>query len=246
MPKSGSHLIIQVLEGLTRLGPFVNPGFPPVNRYEDNRKQPEERVLAEVRAMQPGDIRYGYLHATEPWVSALTGPGRATVFVYRDPRDWVISQVMYASEMHPGHMLHEAYSALEMPARIDLAIRGGPAAGLEAVPSLTERYGHYTGWLEVPNVLCLRFEDLIQERDRAMDRILDYLGGFGFRPGMPRAEARAALAVGIAPGRSGTFRKGQPGNWREHFSPENVRCFKERAGDLLVALGYEPDHTWSL
>jgi hypothetical protein len=36
MPKSGSHLIIQVLQGLTRVGPFVNPGFPPVNRTEDN------------------------------------------------------------------------------------------------------------------------------------------------------------------------------------------------------------------
>ena len=38
MPKSGSHLIIQVLQGLTRIGPFVNPGYPPVNRGEDNRK----------------------------------------------------------------------------------------------------------------------------------------------------------------------------------------------------------------
>ena len=28
MPKSGSHLINQVVQGLTRLGPFVNPGFP--------------------------------------------------------------------------------------------------------------------------------------------------------------------------------------------------------------------------
>ena len=30
MPKSGSHLLIQVLEGLVELGPFVNPGFPPI------------------------------------------------------------------------------------------------------------------------------------------------------------------------------------------------------------------------
>ena len=29
MPKSGSHLIIQVLQGLTRLGPFRQPWLPP-------------------------------------------------------------------------------------------------------------------------------------------------------------------------------------------------------------------------
>ena len=42
MPKSGSHLINQVVQGLTRLGPFVNPGFPPVNRDEVNEKLPDD------------------------------------------------------------------------------------------------------------------------------------------------------------------------------------------------------------
>ncbi len=75
MPKSGSHLIIQVLQGLTQLGPFVNPGFPPVNRGEDNSKLPDAEVLANIRRMRPGDIAYGYINAREPFVSALTAPG---------------------------------------------------------------------------------------------------------------------------------------------------------------------------
>ena len=241
MPKSGSHLIIQVLEGLVRLGPFVNPGFPPVNRFEGNRKLPDPQVLAEIQSMRPGDIRYGYLHAEEPWVSALTGPGRAAVFVYRDPRDWVVSQVLYASEMHPGHMLHETYRALEgMEARINLAIQGRQGVA----PSLVERYGHYTGWLDAPGVLCLRFEDLIEDREQALGCILDYLESFGFRTHLPRPQAVGILAAGVNPARSGTFRKGQPGNWRQHFSPENMRLFKALAGSLLIELGYERDKDW--
>ncbi|MBU1661568.1 MAG: hypothetical protein KKD28_08860, partial [Chloroflexi bacterium] len=43
MPKSGSHLLTQVLEGLTQLGPFVDPGFPPVNRSEGNQPLSPER-----------------------------------------------------------------------------------------------------------------------------------------------------------------------------------------------------------
>src|SRR4030042_2169762 len=45
MPKSGSHLIYQVVQGLCRLGPFVNPGFPPVNRDEFNDKLPDDLIV---------------------------------------------------------------------------------------------------------------------------------------------------------------------------------------------------------
>ncbi|MBP1693986.1 MAG: hypothetical protein H6Q37_1869, partial [Chloroflexi bacterium] len=45
MPKSGSHLINQILQGLTRIGPFVNTGFPPVNRAEDNERLSDSEIL---------------------------------------------------------------------------------------------------------------------------------------------------------------------------------------------------------
>ncbi len=239
MPKSGSHLLIQVLEGLTEIGPFVNPGFPPVNRYEDNRKLPAARVLAEIRAMRPGDIRYGYLHAEEPWISAVTGPGRAALFVYRDPRDWVISQIFYATDMHAGHMLHAYYRSLpDMEARINAAIEGVDAAGVRA-PSVLERYSHYLGWLEVPGVLCLKFEELIGNRELGIGKILDYLAAFGFHPALDRQAAIEVLARGIAPRKSGTFRKGKPGEWREHFTRANLARFEAVAGELVRRLGYE-------
>jgi sulfotransferase 6B1 len=259
MPKSGSHLLIQILEGLTEIGPFVDPGFPPVNRNEDNTKLPDEKVLEEIRAMRPGDIRYCYLHAEEPWLSAVTGTGRATIFVYRDPRDWVISQVFYAKDMHEGHMLHEYYNALlNMEARINAAIEGvhqdltsfkQPVAanllGLRA-PSVIERYSHYLGWLDVPGVLCLRFEDLIEDRRSKIEEILKYLEIFNFRSSIPHEKAIDILINAVAPRKSGTFRKGQPGNWREHFTEGNVERFKEVAGELVVQLGYEQEKNWGL
>ncbi|GAB4580904.1 MAG: hypothetical protein Fur0022_36480 [Anaerolineales bacterium] len=244
MPKSGSHLLIQILEGLTELGPFVNPGFPPVNRAEDNTKLPAHKVLAEIRAMRPGDIRYGYLHAEEPWLSAVTGPGRAALFVFRDPRDWVISQIFYAKDMHEGHMLHEYYTSLpDMEARINAAIAGVQTPTVSA-PSVVERYSHYLNWLTTPGVLCLRFEDLILKQEIALGQILAYITNhaLGFTP--PREQAIATLTRAIAPRKSGTFRKGQPGEWRAHFTPGNVARFKEVAGELVVRLGYEEGDNW--
>ncbi|HLA99181.1 MAG TPA: hypothetical protein VJL34_12055, partial [Anaerolineales bacterium] len=133
MPKSGSHLIIQVLHGLTRTGPFVDPGFPPLNRAEDNSRLPEREVLANIANMRPGDIAYGYIHARKPFLSTLSGPGRATIFVFRDPRDMIVSHVFYATQIHPGHGMHRYYTQnlSSMEARIEAAIRGVTEPGAE-------------------------------------------------------------------------------------------------------------------
>jgi sulfotransferase 6B1 len=245
MPKSGSHLIIQVLQGLTGLGPFVNGGFPPVNRGEDNSKLPEKAILGNIQRMQPGDIAYGYLKAQEPFISALTAPGRASVFVYRDPRDMIVSHVFYATQMHKGHAMHRYYTETlhTMEERINAAIQGVDEDGTE-LSDIRTKYLSYMGWLEQPQVLCMRFEDLILDRQAALRGLLDYLEQRGFTSQLDRSQAIAVLAEAIEPKKSGTYRKGQPGNWREHFTPTNKALFKEQAGDLLLNLGYEQDDSW--
>jgi hypothetical protein len=245
MPKSGSHLIIQVLQGLTRLGPFVNPGFPPVNRSETNAKLPDAQVLANIQRMRPGDIAYGYIRAREPFVAALARPGRATVFVYRDPRDMIVSHVFYATQMHAGHGMHHYYTEVldTMEERINAAITGVSLQGSE-LAGVRRKYEDYLGWLDQPEVLCLRFEDLILDRPAALGCFLDYLAERGFTPRVSRQESIAVLQAAIAPRKSGTFRKGKPGNWQEHFTSANKALFKATAGDLLLRLGYEKSNDW--
>ena len=256
MPKSGSHLIIQVLQGLVELGPFVNPGFPPVNRSEDNHKLPDQAVLKNLRRMHSGDIAYGYIQAREPFLSALTGIGnsrRATVFVYRDPRDFIVSQVFYATDIHKGHGMHRFYTEVvhSMEERIKAAIQGvgeDESSGKDwEGPPLSDvltKYQKYMGWMQQTDVLCLRFEELILEREAALNRLLDYLAGRGFTPQVARYQAVETLKRAIMPRKSGTFRKGSPGNWREYFSEANKALFKQVTGDLLVRLGYERDEDW--
>jgi len=245
MPKSGSHLIVQVLQGLAHIGPFINPGMPPVNRGEDNNKLEEQAILANIQRMQPGDIAYGYVHAKEPFISSLTAPGRATVFIYRDPRDMVISHIFYATQIHPGHGMHRHYTQKldSMEDRINAAILGVDLPGVE-LSSVQAKYANYLGWLEQPTVLCLRFEDLILHRLVALGNLLDYLDERGFTPKLPRALCIERLEHAIIPKKSGTFRKAQPGNWREHYTSANKTLFKNSTGDLLVRLGYEVNDLW--
>jgi hypothetical protein len=245
MPKSGSHLIIQVLRGLTRLGPFIDPGFPPVNRDEANCKLPDEAILKNILRMRHGDIGYGYIQAHQPFIEALTRPGMASIFVYRDPRDMIISHVFYATEMYQGHGMHNYYTEVlgSMEERINAAIQGVEEDGAE-LSSVREKYSNYLGWLDISGVLCIRFETIIQDPDQALGSLLDYLESRGFSLNSSHLEAVRTLKASIAPRKSGTFRKGQPGNWREHFTPANKALFKDVAGELLIQLGYERDNNW--
>ncbi len=157
----------------------------------------------------------------------------------------IISHIFYATQMHTGHWMHKYYTEklTSMEERIQAAIQGVQEPGSELTP-IRQRYEGYLGWLEQPQVLCLRFEELILERDIAFGKLLDYLAGFGFVPRISRPEAVAALQEAIAPKKSGTFRKGKPGNWREHFTSANITAFKEATGDLLMRLGYESSQDW--
>lgn len=245
MPKSGSHLIIQVLQGLTVIGPFVNPGFPPVNRTEDNNKLPDSVILENIERMRPGDIGYGYIGAQEPFIDVLSRPGRATVFVYRDPRDMIVSHIFYATQMHPDHWMRRYYteSLHTMEERINAAIQGVDELGSE-LTEVRKRYEGYLGWLDQVDILSLRFEDFIQDREGTLGRLLDYLHERGFTPATPRRSAIKTLSKAIVPKKSGTFRKGVPGNWKEHFTEANKSLFKGKTGDLLITLGYEKNNDW--
>jgi len=245
MPKSGSHLIIQVLQGLTKIGPFINPGIPPLNRDEANAKLTDDEIVRNIRRMRSGDIAYAYLPAREPFVPLVTQSGKALVFVYRDPRDMIVSHVFYATQIHSGHGMHDYYTKIlnSMEERIHAAIQGVDE-GDAKLANIRQKYLSYLDWLKTPGVLCLRFEDLILNREQALNALLDYLEERGFKPRAAREEAVLALSEAIIPKKSGTFRKAQPGNWREYFTESNKVAFKAFANDILIELGYEKDADW--
>lgn len=245
IPKSGSHLIIQVLRGFTKMGPFIKTGFPPVNRGEDNRKLSQDAVQDNMLRMRSGDIGYGYLHYKEPFISMLADQKWASVFVYRDPRDVIVSSVKYATYMNLEHGLNKYYTQhlSTDEERIKAAINGIHVPDFE-YPNILDRYNYYIGWLHHSSVLSLRFEDLILNRDKTFVRLFDYVVSRGFQPKISRERALEVLQQSVHPQRSGTYRKGQPGSWKDNFSNRNKDVFKAVSGDLLIRLGYEQDRNW--
>ena len=156
----------------------------------------------------------------------------------------LVSQVFFATDMHEGHAMHDYYNSLpDFGERLKVAITGIDQDELYMV-SVKQRYAGVFEWLEQPNVLCIRFEDLINQRDTTLDAMLDEVESTGYRIPTPRQKALSILVEAIQPTKSHTFRSGKTGGWREHFTEGHKNLFKEVAGDLLVKLGYEKNNDW--
>ena len=225
--------------------PYKYVANDPVRTIErDGKRKTNEEVLSELKGIPRGVIGWGYVDATPENVAFLCQPHRINYFVYRDPRDVLVSQVFFATDMHEQHGMHEFYKSLpDFGERLKIAITGIDQDGLYMV-NVKQRFASVFEWLEQPHVMCIRFEDLVNQRDATLSAMLDEVESIGYKIPTPRKEAVAILAGAIQPRKSHTFRSGKTGGWRVHFTDEHKNLFKDVAGDLLVKLGYEKDNDW--
>jgi hypothetical protein len=244
-PKSGTHLLDQILLGFSKVAPFSKRlhSFYAEYEGENGRKRPPEQAFAWLDSLKPGDIASAHLFARPEAVEKVCSPGFVSYFIFRDPRDVVVSHVFYVTDMEARHVHHDYYASLpDFNTRLNASILGRPDAGVE-FPDIAARFAPYLGWLERPEVLSIHFEDLINDRTAALARIMDHLLARAPLPAS-RQEILDALEGSINPRRSPTFRSGKTGEWKKHFTPEHKKIFKDVAGQLLIRLGYEKDNDW--
>ena len=210
---------------------------------ESGRKRPPEQAFAWLDSLRPGDIASAHLFARPEAVQKVCSPAFVPYFIFRDPRDVVVSHVFYVTDMEARHVHHEYYASLpDFDSRLRVSILGRPDTGVE-FPDIAARFAPYLGWLDRSEVLILHFEGLIHDRAATLTRIMDHL--LARAPlDSPRELILDSLESSINPKRSPTFRSGKTGEWKKHFTPEHKKIFKEVAGELLIRLGYEKDNNW--
>lgn len=244
-PKSGTHLLDQILLGFSRVAPFSRRLHSFYAEYEgkSGRKRPPEQAPRWLDSLRPGDIASAHLFARPEAVERVETPAFVPYFIYRDPRDVAVSHVFYVTEMEPTHVHHAHYQSLpDFDARLNVSILGRPDSDVE-FPDIAGRFAPYVDWLEQPSVMRIHFEDLIHDRYGTLNRIIDH-----FLVRVPLQASREmmleSLENSIDPSKSPTFRSGKTGSWKKNFTDEHRKIFKDVAGDLLIRLGYEKDNDW--
>jgi hypothetical protein len=230
IPKAGTHL----LERAICLHPALyRKILPTLSHTNIERYGGLAGVLGRLR---PGQVVVSHLRhypGAEKIVQDLAVRG---VFLSRDPRDIVMSQVHFVMN-DPSHRYHPLFVARsDLKEKIRLAIVGDPA---HEMPSIAERLDFFSGWLD-SGFLVVGFEELIGASgggDSAVQR--DVVGSLFRSLGLGEDPATIdAICRRLFSSASPTFRKGSIGGWRAVFDDDLLTLFRETVGDRAARYGY--------
>ncbi len=244
-PKSGTHLLDQILLGFANVAPYAKRVHSFYAEYvgESGKKRDPRQALNWLDSLRPCDVASAHLFARPETITRVCSPKFAPYFIFRDPRDVVVSHVFYVTDMEARHVHHEYYQSLpDFNARLNVSILGRPDANIE-FSNIADRFAPYLGWLDQKEVLTIHFEDLIHDRAATLTRIMDHLLSRAPLP-TSRQLILDSLETSINPKKSPTFRSGKTGEWKKYFTDEHKELFKKVGGDLLIKLGYEKNSEW--
>ena len=231
--------------GFSKVAPFSKRLHSFYAEYEGESgiKRAPEQALAWLDSLRPRDIASAHLFARDEVLARANSPAFLPCFIFRDPRDVVVSHVFYVTDMEKRHVHHEYYQSLpDFDARLKVSILGRPDTTIE-FPNIAGRFAPYLNWLNHSEVLTIHFEDLILDRAATLTRIMEH-----FLARVPLRATRQrildSLESSINPTKSPTFRSGKTGEWKKYFTDEHKTIFKDTAGDLLIKLGYEKNNDW--
>lgn len=245
-PKSGTHLLFQIVDGLprsTNYGAFL---ASMTSSFRFRERLPDDASQL-VHHFVPGEIVRGHLFYHPQNEQDLSAKNVVHYFAYRDPRDVVVSEAHYLREMNRWHRLARYFRSLpSISDAIMLSITGfdPPVAGIE-YPHIAARFDRYKGWLTAGDCLPIRFEDLASEKRPTVVRRMAEFYAQHSRERVDVETCVAAMSARIAPHKSHTFRSGKKAGWQNEFTDRHREVFDRLAGDLLIELGYEPDHEWA-
>jgi len=233
LPKAGTHLLKKLIIEITSEHPYYTNIDQ--NPYLEPYILPDSKII--FNHLYPGFDGFMY------------DASYKKVVLIRDPRDAVVSFMNWVSKTQWGSWtpMHELENFRNLTDDEKL---------LAAIVFPDEYFGvHFfcvkaLEWMRDPDVLVVRFEDLVGSKGRGDDQkqlqtIEAFADIIGYSLTRTQAKAIAENLFGPAPNEdTTTFFKGQIGSWKECFKEEHKALFKERMGDILIQMGYEKSKSW--
>jgi hypothetical protein len=261
VPKAGTHLLEKTVATL--------PGYYTANMYIEQFEMPAQTFtgdangqgeVKQARARQltidelqaitdsikPGHYAVGHLVFSKPLAEMLDRTGVKVLCILRDPRDIAVSFSKYVARIET-HYLYSYYQSLSEADRLMTTIEG-TADVSPFVPRLLDisvQMKNMLLWRLQPHTYTTYFEKLVGpagggSREAQITEVRNIAAHLGAQCTQQQIESVADNLFG----NTATFRKGEIGGWRNHFTPDHTAAFKRVAGQMLIDLGYEQDMNW--
>ncbi len=187
----------------------------------------------------------------------LYHPSFRNVFcVVRDGRDALCSAYFHVLFDHGLNRLLVKKFRQSVPFRDYERVRENMPAFIEFMFTARDRGPFKFTWSEFvrswvgKGVEVVKYEDLLADAPATLGRAVRKVLGVEVNAERLQEVHRKYRFENVArrkPGQEDTgsfLRKGVAGDWREKFSREACQVFDRFAGEELILMGYEPDHTW--
>jgi sulfotransferase 6B1 len=121
LPKSGTHLLLQVARALPKTRYFGS--FIAQTPSLTLRLRSQHEISQSIAAIVPGEVVGAHLYYSPATAQAIADKNALHLFIWRDPRDVLISEAHYLAEMNRFHAMHRAFRACSsQEARVNLAL----------------------------------------------------------------------------------------------------------------------------
>ena len=251
-PKSGTHLLYQILYSL-----------PGLTKWDDiisvqalcGIMNTVDHIRWKIGSAPDSSIVRSHLMYCQEILDILRGENCQILFIYRDLRDVAVSHARWVTK-EPRIFLNKIYLQQEsfheqLMSSIKGVPLGSPLGSNLSQPDIGQDFLRWKGWIDEPQALAIKFEDLVGERGSASEekrlemvaKIVDHLE----IKLSPQELKDQFSSQAMNPQESHTFvkgGKGKKGNWKTVFSESHKQAFKKVAGDLLIELGYEQNDNW--
>lgn len=165
------------------------------------------------------------------------------IMIIRDIRSKIISHFKYVTYMDVTHKTHNFFKNLnDDEERINAIIDGVP----NIVASIDEELNKYSGWLNNPDILVIKFEDLVGEKGGGsqikqhdvLEKIISFLNISISKKQISKIKSQ------IFSKKVRTFRSGKINQWDEYLNESQKNKIKIKAGQWLIDNGYEENNLW--
>lgn len=268
MPKTGTHLIRPILENLTGKD-SISYWSPDVFL---SKNYLYDKNMTSLLLMLPGVMQAYWLHQpiptdnfnsvlddlfyknsffvthapySEEMENLLKERNAVVFFLYRDPRDWVISVINHPPisgvDLYGGPIGDKYFTTLNKDQKVNFIVRG-----TQQYYSAYEAFSKFLPWMNSSVCCPIRFEALLGPKGGrySEEAQLAELRKIAKALNLNTSDEALLDAANSSYGKGIVFSKGKAGTWKEHFNEKNKNLFKKDFADILIDLGYEKNYTW--
>lgn len=237
IPKSGTHLLAKALELMTgRKVDWIAPSVVANPTFDSNKRlNPFDRTIMKHHLFDCFDF-----------IKADKSGKYIKIVQIRDPRDILLSQINWMANCawcwYAPRDYNTQFNKWSFDQKLRTTILFPEEDGFYSIRYFLRKA---LEWINEPDVLVVRFEDLIGpqgggDKERQEQAIKALANHIGYTLEQEDIDSIASKLFGGTQ----TFKKGQIGTWREKYSSEHIALFKETMGEELIELGYECDNNW--